>query len=228
VPPGSAAVHRIASAPPAYVLSHTAGDVARHAALLEPLARSDEVRVVATPGGAASTWHLDIVTRDRPGLLAVFTGVLVQAGIDVTQAVLAGWDDGSALQALVVRAAVPPDVEWLQSALVWSLDQASSAPPVADASITFDRSAAAAYTGCEVVAADRPGLLHAIAVAIVNAGVDIHAAKVSTAGGVARDRFDLTDQRGAKLEPAAERAIAANLRTGFSGTVGWRAANRAG
>lgn len=211
--------HRIDAAPAGYALAHAAVDIARHAELLEPLASTNEVRVISTPGTEVSTWKLDIASRDRPGLLAMFTGVLVHESIDVAQAVLATWDDGAALQALVVRASVAPDVVSLQRSLEWSLDQALSAPPVEGATVDFDQSASSVYTSCEVSAPDRPGLLHAVAVAITNAGADIHAARVNTVDGIARDHFDLSDTGHRKLPPGVDRTIAANLRSGFSGRV---------
>lgn len=215
---------RVKAAPSGYALTHTGSDIARHAALLEPLPGNGQVRVIATPGRVADTWHLDIASRDRPGLLAMFTGVLVHAGVDVAQAVIATWHDGGALQALVVRSAETPDLIALHGALEWALSQPLSAPPVAGASLTFDNSSSSLYTSCQVIAPDTPGLLHAVAVAITNAGADIHAASVATVDGLARDRFDLSDQWGAKLTPALEDAIRSNMRGGFSGVAAARRA----
>jgi hypothetical protein len=58
-----------------------------------------------------------------------------------------------------------------------------------------------------------------VAVAITNAGADIHAASVATVDGVARDRFDLSTADHHKLAPLVERLIAENLEKGFSGLV---------
>lgn len=202
---------RIADAPPGYVLVHDSTDIVRHCELLSPLPDPSEVRVVATPGRAPGEWHLDVATRDRPGLLAAFTGVLAAAGIDVLQAVLATWDDGAALEAFVVRSSVAPDEAALPRALVTSLGAPLQAEPVTDATIAFDDRGPALYTRCDIRAADRPGLLHALAVAIATAGVDVHAARVTTANGMAHDVFDLSDPAGRKLGVDLERAIQASL-----------------
>ncbi len=215
----AAVVARIEAAPPGYVLAHTGSDIARHAELLEPLSSPGKVRVISTPGTEFGTWKLDIASRDRPGLLAVFTGVLVHESFDVTQAVLATWADDAALQALTIRATEAPDLVSLQRSLEWSLDQGLSAPPVDGATVTFGQTASSLYTSCEVTAPDRPGLLHAVAVAITNAGADIHAASVATVDGVARDRFDLSTTGNRKLGRDVERVITDNLRRGFSGLV---------
>jgi [protein-PII] uridylyltransferase len=207
---------RISDAPAGYVLAHDSGDVARHCGLLSPLPSPGEVRVVATPGRAPGRWHLDVAARDRPGLLAAFTGALAEAEVDVAQAVLATWDDGAALQAFVVRSARSPDAAELQAGLEASLARPLWSPPVADAAVTFDRHASDLYTACEVRGPDRPGLLHAVAVAFAAAGADVHAARVDTLGGVACDRFDLSDASGAKLAPAREDAIRAHVAAGVT------------
>lgn len=208
---------RIEASPAGYALAHSAGDIARHATLLEPLPATGEVRVVSTPGREAGTWNLDIASYDQPGLLAKFTGVLVHESIEIVRAVLATWDDGAALQALIVKTSSEPDVVALQRALEWSLDQGMTAPPVDGTSVYFDQQASSVYTACKVTGPDRPGLLHAIAVAITNAGADIHAASVETQGGLAIDRFDLSDADHRKLASDVRLAIATNLRTGYSG-----------
>ncbi len=113
---------RIEASPAGYALAHNAGDIARHATLLDPLPSTGEVRVISTPGREPGTWNLDIAAFDQPGLLAKFTGVLVHESIEIVRAVLATWDDGAALQALIVKTASEPDVVALQRALAWSLD----------------------------------------------------------------------------------------------------------
>lgn len=210
-------VDRIATAPPGYLLAHASSDVARHAGLLASLPAPAEVRVVATPGRVSGAWHLDVGTRDRPGLLAAFTGVLATSGIDVAQAVLATWDDGAALQAFVVRSAAAPDPHTLQPTLEASLREPLGSDPVEDAVLSFDDTASALYTRCDVRAPDRPGLLHAIAVAIATAGADVHAARVTTSGGAAHDIFDLSDRRGRKLDVGLQQAVGRRLRDGVSG-----------
>ena len=207
---------RMADAPPGYLHVHDPSDIARHSDLLSSVPAVGEVRVVVTPGRTSGSWHLDVAARDRPGLLAAFTGVLAIWGVDVVQAVLATWDDGAALEAFVVRSVVPPDAVALQAALTASLERSLWSPPVPDASVTFDREASSLYTACEVRAVDRPGLLHAVAVAFATAGADVHAAGITTVDGVACDRFDLSDGRGAKLDAALEEAVRAHVAAGVA------------
>ena len=213
VGPDPAAAARIAAAPAGYLTVHDPADVARHCTLLSPRPGPGEVRVAVTPGRAPGEWRLDIAGRDRPGLLAACTGVLARFGVDVAQAVVATWDDGAALEAFIVRAAAgpAPDGERLRAALAASLDQPLWSPAVLDAQVSFDSAGSSPYTACVVRAADRPGLLHAVAVAFAHAGVDIHAARVETVDGAACDRFDLSP-----VTPALEARIRETIRTGVA------------
>jgi [protein-PII] uridylyltransferase len=217
VDPQRVPVTRLSTAPPGYLLALSTSDIVRHCALLSPVPAANEVRVVATPGSTAGSWHLDVAGRDRPGLLASFSGVLAEAGIDVVQAVVATWDDGAALEAFVVRSPRPPDADGLQGALAASLRLPLWAPAVDDAGVMFDNDASPLYTRCDVQAADRPGLLHAVAVAIARAGADIHAASVTTVDGVACDRFDLSARDGGKVDTLGQHDIVRSLHAGVPG-----------
>lgn len=206
---------RIEEAEPGYLLAHDAGSIARHAGLLTPLPGKHEVRVAITPTPVSGAWRVDVAARDRPRLLAAFTGPLADLAIDVDQAVLATWADGAALQAFVVRADVAPEPYALQDALLASLASAPTGDPVPDAKLTFDNAASPLFTRCAIRAGDRHGLLHALAVAIAAAGVDIHAARVTTRDGVALDYFDL-DVHGNKLSELHMDAVRANVARGVS------------
>lgn len=214
VTPGGLAARRISTAPPGYLLAHTSSDLVRQCELLEPLPALGEVRTLLTPGRTAGTWHLDLATRDRPGLLAAFAGALAGAAIDVTRAVIATWSDGAALQALVLRSHRLPDATILGAALTASLHQPAHAGPVPDARIDFDERASSIYTACRVEASDRPGLLHAIATAIAATGTDIHAASVATRAERALDRFDLSRRDGGKLDVTDQQRIRSALHAG--------------
>jgi UTP:GlnB (protein PII) uridylyltransferase len=209
-----ALISKIMSAPPGYLLAHGSGDVARHCRLLTPLPAPGEVRLVVTPGRSATEWRLDVASRDRPGLLAAFTGVLAARYLDVVQAVVATWDDHAALEAFVIRSPTPPDAAALQAACESSLSEPLSSEPLIDARVTFDHDASPITTRCDVQATDRVGLLHFVAVALAAAGADVHAASVSTAGGIALDRFDLSTRDGSKLDLDGERSISTFIRNG--------------
>lgn len=205
---------RIVTAPFGYVVAHNGVDIARHMGLLTPLPQVGEVRVVVTPGRGPSEWHLDIASRDRRGLLAAFTGVLSRRHLDVVQAVIATWQDGAALEAFVIRSATVPEPAAIAAALEASLSEPIDSSPMFAARVSFDHDASPLYSRCDVRAPDRVGLLHSIAVAFAAAGVDVHAASVSTTDGQALDRFDLSMPNGAKLTPAVQALIEGYVRNG--------------
>jgi UTP:GlnB (protein PII) uridylyltransferase len=207
---------RVADAPPAYLLVHGSGDIARHCQLLSPLPVAGEVRVVVTPGRAQGQWNIDVASRDRPGLLAAFTGVLAARYLDVVQAVVATWDDGAALDTFVVRSATPPDAAALQAGFEAGLGVPFESTPLLDAVVTFDGNVSPMFTRCDVRASDRVGLLHSIVVAFAAAGADVHAASMSTKDGVAFDRFDLSATGGGKLHALLEEQIDHNVRNGVT------------
>jgi [protein-PII] uridylyltransferase len=204
-------IERIAGAPPAYLMVHTSSVIVRHCEMLEPRPRLGETRVVVTPTVASGRWHLDVATADQAGLLAAFTGVLHEAGIDVERAVVATWPDGGALQSFVVVADRAPDTSALEHSFSGALGVMPRARPVVGARVTFDHGVSPLYTACQVHAVDEPGLLHAITAALAIAEVDIHAARVTTVHGTAVDHFDLSDRAGNKLDRTREDAIVAGL-----------------
>ena len=202
---------RAAAAPPAYLRTQSASDVARHCQLLETRPGPGEVRFVVTPARAG--WHLDVAARDRPGLLAMVTGVLSTHDIGVVQAVVATWKDGAALEAFLVDS-VGRDIAALQAALEGALDRPLTADPVPDAVVVFDNEAGPWFTRMEVLAPDRIGLLHSVATAIAVGGADVHGAGVTTRDGVAVDQFDLTNQGGDKLTAERQAAIRQRILSG--------------
>jgi UTP:GlnB (protein PII) uridylyltransferase len=79
------------------------------------------------------------------------------------------------------------------------LRTAPSAAGMPDLNVEFDNDSSPWYTLCVVRGEDRPRLLHTVAVGFANAGVTVHSARIETIGGVAIDRFELTDISGRKL-----------------------------
>ena len=204
--PGTAAAERLEHAPQAWLLAHDAPDLARMAALVEPLPGKDEARVCVLPAGDGR-WRVELACRDQRGLLASLTAALAGAGLDVLEASLAGWPDGGVVDAFEVRSPAPPDPDGLGRHLSAARRRPLAAPPVADARVVFDNEGSPWHTLCLVEAADRPGLLHTLAVAFAASGADVHSARVTTESGVARDHFQLTDGRGEKLTADREEAI---------------------
>lgn len=221
-----AVAERIQHAPRAYLVSQEAADVARQATLLVPLPSRGRARVgIVALGDHADVpreWRVEVAVRDRPALLATVSGVLAAVGLDVIDAVVATWPDGAALESFRVRrtllepaqladeqvaSARPFEPEWLKTEIVAAFDRPLTAPPNPDAVVVFDDVGSPWYTLCEVRSPDRRGLLHSITVGLASAGADVHSARLATTGGLAVDRFELTDRSARKLDTEVKEAI---------------------
>nr|MBA3654876.1 ACT domain-containing protein [Actinomycetota bacterium] len=202
-----AVVDRIRATPATYVASQSAPAIARQAALLEPLPPRGRARVAVTATDDPQRWCVDVAARDQHGLLALVTGVLAGAGVDVLAASATTWGDGGAIEAFVIRAAGRPDQSTLELAIAAGMRAGIAAPAVPDATVAFDDVASPWYTLCEIRAPDHPGLLRAFAAAIAAAGANVHGATIDTSGELAVDRFELTDRRGHKLDDGAKAAL---------------------
>jgi Na+:H+ antiporter len=203
---------RIRFAPPAYLLAQDAADVARQVDLVEPVPPPGQVRVrVHLLHAEGAVWRLEVACRDRPGLLATVSGVVAGQGFDIVEAFATTWPDGGALESFRLLRAPgsegTPDATELRDAIVAAFDRPLRADPDPGAAVSFDDVASPWYTLCEVECPDRPGLLHALTVALARGGADVHSARVATTDGVAFDRFELTDRNGRKLDESTKSAI---------------------
>lgn len=216
---------RIEHAPRGYVLTQHASDIARHAALLEPLPPRGRARV-GTMAESPHEWRVEVASRDVPGLLATVSGVLAGHGLDVLEAVVATWPDGGALESFRVRATTAPDRGALEDAVVAALGRPLASPPDPGADVRFDDDGSPWYTRCEVRSRDRRGLLHSITAGIASAGASVHSARVLTDNRRAVDRFELTDRRGNKLDDATKDAIRQAITGGVNGAGGRLASGR--
>ena len=86
--------------------------------------------------------------------------------------------------------------------------------PLPDAEVTFDSAASPWHTVCEVRCTDRPGLLHALATSFAAARVEVRSANVTAHDGLVIDRFEVTDQDGAKLSPEEVDRVSDLVRSG--------------
>jgi Kef-type K+ transport system membrane component KefB/glycine cleavage system regulatory protein len=210
------AIERLAVAPRAYVLATAAADLARQVALCDPLPRPSDVRVAVTPSGERpDLWWVEVVARDRSGLLARETAALTALGLDIIGAILAVWGDGCALASFLVQAR-EPSTEALVAALTHALAQPLDSVPANGVTLDFDDDASPWHTICTVKARDQRGLLHSLTTAFAAAGADVHSARVVTAGDAVADLFELTDAKGHKLTPATEERVRALLAAGVT------------
>ena len=215
--------------PRRYVLTVSPTLASHHLGLLAsgPLA-DGEVRIRALRRRPAGLWDLLLVARDRPGLLAMMSGVLTLRGASVLAADAATSSDGLVLDVFTVSSAAPLD--WsrieadLHSAIAGRipLEDLLGARPVSPSTasasgveVLIDNAASQFFSVVEVRAPDEVGLLYRIASALHREQLDIHHARIATHPEGALDVFYVRTLSGAKLPdgettPVAD-AIAARL-----------------
>ncbi len=209
---------RLEAAPRAYLLATAPADLARQVAGCDPLPRYDTVRTAVTPlAGETAVWWIDVVARDRPGLLARQTGVLASAGIDVIGAISATWGDGCGLSSFLVQSARSPSEPRLAADFEAALGRPLEAQPMDGVTLEFDDVGSPWHTVCTARARDQRGLLHAVTTAFAAAGANVHAARVRTDGDAVVDVFELTDGKDAKLAPAIQDKVRELLAGGATG-----------
>lgn len=207
----------VRTAPRAYLLATPPADIARHAMLLEPLPRRGTARVSVVSLGPREG-RIEVAARDRPGLIAVVSGVITELGLDVTSATMATWPNAAALESFDVRLAPStaelPDTSTLTAEVEAAFDRPLSSPPQPDLELVFDDDGSPWHTLCEVRGRDRPGLLRSVAVGFAVSGVSVHSARIETRADVAIDRFEVSDVGGRKLDEDHKRAAIAAIHGG--------------
>lgn len=180
---------------------------------------SDEVHTVVRPTSTPGAVEFSVGAPDRPGLLARVAGVLSLHNRTILSAQTYSLASGAALQIFVTAGYFdhsPEETDWtsiaadLEKALFGKMaieyrlarKLASYASTMAGArapEVIVDNDASPTATVIEVHADDRIGLLHTIAKALYDLGLDIRIAKVSTSADRAVDAFYVVDMRGNKI-----------------------------
>lgn len=210
-------------APLRYLARRDAAQVLRDALLVQSIAgpgAPGRFALGVTSGPAEGTWVVDVITRDRPGLFATISGALTLSGLDTLAAEAQTGAAGIALDTFTVGSATraPAGTEtWraveriLGAALTGHYDidtrlaeRRKHYPGPARVEQPAIRVGAPGRftTTLRVEATDRMGLLHDLARACQEAGLDIQRAVITTRGERADDVFELTDRDGTPPSPA--------------------------
>jgi len=220
--------------PQRYLLMHTAEEVMRHMQMADELA-NEPVLVDLKRG---RHWYdLTLVTKDRPFLFATLSGILAAWGMNIVKAnafsnaagvVVDTFHFTDRFRTLELNLS-----EWARfknsivSVMLGEADlekmlrdrQRSERTAIAkvkvDTKIEFDDSSSATTTLVQVIAQDRPRLLHRIASRLSEQKCNIEIALIDTEGQMAIDTFYLTSA-GNKLnvehQRHVEKAISEELR----------------
>jgi UTP:GlnB (protein PII) uridylyltransferase len=168
---------------------------------------------VTVTDGVDCRW-VDVVARDRHGLLAATTGALANLDLEISHAVVATWPDDAALESFCVHSDELPDVEELRHAIEAGLAGDLGSPPLPEATVVFDDHASPWHTACEIEAPDKPHLLHQLATAFAAAGADVVSAAIAGRDDRAYDTFLLDGADGNKLDAADKAAIVGFIQGG--------------
>ena len=212
--------------PQRYLLVHTAEEVMRHMQMADELG-NDPVLVDLKRG---RHWYdLTLVTKDRPFLFATLSGVLAAWGMNIVKAnafsnaagvVVDTFHFTDRFRTLELNLS-----EWARfknsvvSVMLGEADlekmlrdrQRSEKGVIAkvkvETKIEFDDASSATTTLVQVIAQDRPRLLHRIASCLSDEKCNIEIALIDTEGQMAIDTFYLTSG-GNKLKPDHQKQVA--------------------
>jgi [protein-PII] uridylyltransferase len=211
--------------PQRYLLVHAAEEVLRHMQMADELG-NDPVLVDLKRG---RHWYdLTLVTKDRPFLFATLSGVLAAWGMNIVKAnafsnaagvVVDTFHFTDRFRTLELNLS-----EWARfksSVVSVMLGEADLEKMLRDrqrsekgaitkvkveTKIEFDDSSSATTTLVQVIAQDRPRLLHRIASSLSEQKCNIEIALIDTEGQMAIDTFYLTS-RGKKLNPEHQKQV---------------------
>ncbi len=219
-----------------YFLRYDADSLAWHARLIAGASSAALPLVAARSASELGGSEFLFYTPDREGLFAVITGGFDRLNLNIVEARIHTLRNGFALDTFVALdhqnqpIADPHQLEALRAELRRQLleprpgrDLRQAGLPRAlkhfpiETRVSFTPSPNKPLTIMEVVAQDRPGLLHQIALALQHCGVNLVGAKVSTYGERAEDIFFLNTRDGRPLtDPALLECIEQDIITRLS------------
>jgi [protein-PII] uridylyltransferase len=211
--------------PQRYLLVHSAEEVMAHMAMAEEF-RHDRVQVDLKRG--RHWYELTLVTKDRPSLFATLTGVLAAWGMNIVKANAFSNQAGTVVDTLYFtdrfRTLELNLSEWqrfkqsIAAVLAREADldrmlrdrqrgeKHAKVKVMVETRIDFDDLCSSTSTLLQVIAQDRPRLLHRISSCLSRQECNIEIALIDTEGQMAIDAFYLTS-RGKKLPAQLQRKV---------------------
>jgi [protein-PII] uridylyltransferase len=221
--------------PQRYLLVHSAEEVMRHMEMAERFGH-DAVQVDLKRG--RHWYELTLITRDRPSLFATLTGVLAAWGMNIVKANAFSNQAGTVVDSLYFtdrfRTLELNLSEWdrfkksIAAVLAGEADldrmlrdrqrgeKNSKVKVMVETRIDFDDECSSTSTLLQVIAQDRPRLLHRVSSCLSRQQCNIEIALIDTEGQMAIDAFYLTSD-GKKLpvglQEKVEKALLEELKS---------------
>ncbi len=220
-PEGAFFKGRLWALPQAYVHTSEFDDIKRHLSLSAELEGDGDIKVETALG--KSHVLLTIITRNRPGLFSLLTGILAVHRIDIISAKIFTWYDGTVVDTFRV---LPPWKDYgnwhairslfkeclsgtldIESRLVGTKALMTGEPvPVRTTegvTLAVDNESSDFFTIIDVRAHKRIGLIHDISRSISVSGLDIHRALLSRNSDLVSSVFYVVDAGGEKMSSQA-------------------------
>ncbi|HQP32348.1 MAG TPA: HD domain-containing protein, partial [Deltaproteobacteria bacterium] len=182
--------------PQAYILAFDVPTIIAHVRSSGGIQTLHDIHVSVAPQGAH--FSLTVIARDRPGLIALLTGILASRHINIHTAKVFTWQGGLAIDVFEVTPPWPDYDAWDQIAVTFKrivghetdlakilaetrplLKQRRKVSSPSAPVIVIDNDSSDFFTLIEVYAEDRIGLLHAITEALHHQGLNIHRAIIT-------------------------------------------------
>lgn len=228
---GASLAGRFWALPQAYVHATELSDIRSHLALSARLKGSDDL--VAKISKSRGHTRITVVTRDRPGLFALLTGILAINRMDVISADIFTWYDGTAVDTFRVNPPWADFRDWaamerqfrelrgnaagVKARIEKTKALRSETPPPARSTdavtVGVDNASSDYFTLVEVKAHRRIGLVHDVSHALSALSLSIHRAFVSRSADLAACVYYVVDAHGEKITvPAAMEELAGMIR----------------
>jgi len=208
---------RLWALPQAYILSFDVGDIGRHLALSSTLAGRDDIR--AHIAHRKNHTFITFITRDRPGLFSLLTGILAVNRLEAVSARIFTWYDGTVVDAFKVIAPWQDYHGWhtieeqcrdvlsgktdIEARIRRTASLRTSCPdpvpPRETFSLSIDNGSSDFFSIIDVRAPSSIGLIHDVSLAIGGSGLDIHRAFLSRSSDLVSCVFYVVDEGGEKL-----------------------------
>ena len=221
--------------PQRYLRVHSAEEVMRHMEMAEEFGH-DPVQVELKRG--RHWYELTLVTKDRASLFATLTGVLAAWGMNIVKANAFSNQAGTVVDTLYFtdrfRTLELNMSEWerfkqsVAAVLAGSADldkmlrdrqrseKSARVKVVVETRIDFDDECSSTSTLLQVIAQDRPRLLHRISSCLSHQKCNIEIALIDTEGQMAIDTFYLTSEGkklSAEIQKKVEKALVSELKS---------------